>query len=86
MDEGSVLAQSSGRERKLSRDSERSCPTLSKDKKVVEITDVALEASWSKIFNFFIQHLQELKSVNGIQAIPYLQVRSCFFRCQALHL
>ena len=62
------------RERAASHDSERSCPPMSKKKKVVEITDPSLEASWSKIFNFFIDHLQDLKTVNGIQAIPYLQV------------
>ena len=77
MEDGAAIGECARRERKSSRDSERSCPALpTKRKKVVEIIDTALEASWSKIFNFFIDHLQELKSVNGIQAIPYLQVSS----------
>lgn len=59
---------------KAPRDSDRSYPTLSKKKKVVEITDMALESSWNEILSFFIDHIQELKSVDGIQAIPYLQV------------
>ena len=75
-----MMTQNTGRERKASHDSERSCPALPKEKKVVEITDTALEASWSKIFNFFIENLQELKSVNGIQAIPYLQVSFMVFK------
>ena len=74
MEDGAITDENAGRERKTSRDSERSCPSLPKKKKVVEIIDTALEASWNEIFTFFIDHLKDLKSVNGIQAIPYLQV------------
>ena len=74
MEDGAITDENAGRERKTSRDSERSCPSLPKKKKVIEIIDTALEASWNEIFTFFIDHLKDLKSVNGIQAIPYLQV------------
>ena len=81
IEDGAITDENAGRERKTSRDSERSCPSLPKQKKVIEIIDTALEASWNEIFTFFIDHLKDLKSVNGIQAIPYLQVSliiSCF--------
>eukprot|EP00795_Rhopilema_esculentum_P010771 gene10771-19563_t len=72
--EGPAASGELSRLRKGSHDSERSCPPSSKNNKVVEITDVALEASWSKIFNLFIDRLQDLKTADGVQAIPFLQV------------